>query len=356
MPAFAGLFAPYWRSDARGVIAGLTGYVTKGHIARAVLEAMAWQTREVVDAMAADAGAPLTALKVDGGMTANNLLMQFQADVLDVPVVRPAITETTAWAPPTRPAWRSASGRIWRPCAPTGARTPSGRRRWRPSSATAEYRQWKKAVAADAGLGGPVMSAPGFSVPSQAGRRAIVTGTGGLGYETALALAGAGADVILAGRNPDKGAASVSAILRAHPSAAIRFEALDLASLASVATFAERTLAEDAPLHLLVNNAGVMALPRRRVSADGFELQFATNYLGHFALTARLLPRLMATPGARVVSLSSLYAGMGSAIDFEDLQAERTYRPYRSYGQSKLAMLMFARELARRVGAAAPTW
>jgi NAD(P)-dependent dehydrogenase (short-subunit alcohol dehydrogenase family) len=167
------------------------------------------------------------------------------------------------------------------------------------------------------------VSAPGFTVPSQIGRRAIVTGTGGLGYETALALAGAGADVVLAGRNPDKGAASVSAILRAHPSAAIRFEALDLASLASVAAFAERTLAEDAPLHLLVNNAGVMALPRRRVSADGFELQFATNYLGHFPLTARLLPRLMATPGARVVSLGSLYAGMGSAIDFEDLQAER---------------------------------
>ncbi len=194
------------------------------------------------------------------------------------------------------------------------------------------------------------MSAPGFTVASQIGRRAIVTGTGGLGYETALALAGAGADVVLAGRNPDKGAASVAAIRQAHPGAAIRFEALDLASLASVAAFAERTLVEDAPLHLLVNNAGVMALPRRRVSADGFELQFATNYLGHFALTARLLPRLMATPGARVVSLSSLAAGMGSAIDFGDLQAEHRYRPSRSYGQSKLAMLMFARELARRVG------
>ena len=198
------------------------------------------------------------------------------------------------------------------------------------------------------------MSAPGFSVPSQIGRRAIVTGTGGLGYETALALAGAGADVVLAGRNPDKGAASVAAIRQAHPGAAIRFEPLDLASLASVAAFAERMVAENAPLHLLVNNAGVMALPRRRVSADGFELQFATNYLGHFALTARLLPQLMATPGARVVSLSSLDAAMGSAIDFNDLQAEHSYRPYRSYGQSKLAMLMFARELARRVGVAGP--
>ena len=95
VPAFSGLFAPYWRSDARGVIAGLTGYITKGHIARAVLEATAWQVREVVDAMAADSGVALLALKVDGGMTANSLLMQFQSDVLDVPVVRPVVAETT---------------------------------------------------------------------------------------------------------------------------------------------------------------------------------------------------------------------------------------------------------------------
>jgi glycerol kinase len=95
VPAFSGLFAPYWQSNARGVIAGLTSYVTKGHIARAVLEATAWQTREVVDAMAADSGVALTTLKVDGGMTANGLLMQFQADVLDVPVIRPVVSETT---------------------------------------------------------------------------------------------------------------------------------------------------------------------------------------------------------------------------------------------------------------------
>jgi glycerol kinase len=95
VPAFSGLFAPYWRSDARGVIAGLTGYITKGHIARAVLEATAWQTREVVDAMNADSGVRLTSLKVDGGMTANDLLMSFQADVLDTPVVRPVVAETT---------------------------------------------------------------------------------------------------------------------------------------------------------------------------------------------------------------------------------------------------------------------
>ena len=96
VPAFSGLFAPHWRSDARGVIAGLTGYITKGHLARAVLEATAWQTREVVDAMNTDAGVELSALKVDGGMTANNLLMQFLADVLDVPVVRPIVAETVS--------------------------------------------------------------------------------------------------------------------------------------------------------------------------------------------------------------------------------------------------------------------
>ncbi len=95
MPAFSGLFAPHWRSDARGVIAGLTGYVTKGHLARAALEATAWQTREVVDAMNADSDVALRRLRVDGGMTGNELLMQFLADVLDVPVVRPAVAETT---------------------------------------------------------------------------------------------------------------------------------------------------------------------------------------------------------------------------------------------------------------------
>ena len=96
VPAFSGLFAPYWRSDARGVIAGLTRYVTKGHIGRAVLEATAWQTREVLDAMNADSGVALTALKVDGGMVHNELLMQFQADVLGVPVIRPVVAETTS--------------------------------------------------------------------------------------------------------------------------------------------------------------------------------------------------------------------------------------------------------------------
>jgi glycerol kinase len=146
VPAFAGLFAPHWRSDARGVIAGLTGYVGKGHIARAVLEAVAWQTREVVDAMAADAGAPLTALKVDGGMTANELLMQFQADVLGVPVVRPAITETTCLG--AAYAAGLAVG-FWPDTATLKAQWRQDAE-WRPAMAAVvrerEYRQWKKAV------------------------------------------------------------------------------------------------------------------------------------------------------------------------------------------------------------------
>jgi len=147
VPAFAGLFAPHWRSDARGVIAGLTGYVTKGHIARAALEAVAWQTREVVDAMAADAGAPLELLKADGGMTANALLMQFQADVLDVPVVRPAITETTALG--AAYAAGLAVG-FWPDLATLRAHWRKDAE-WRPAMAAdrrdQEYRQWKKAVA-----------------------------------------------------------------------------------------------------------------------------------------------------------------------------------------------------------------
>ena len=110
VPAFSGLFAPYWRADARGAIVGLTRYVNKGHLARAALEATAFQTREVLDAMNADSGVDLTALKVDGGMVANETLMQFQADILGVPVVRPMVAETTALGAAYAAGWRSASG------------------------------------------------------------------------------------------------------------------------------------------------------------------------------------------------------------------------------------------------------
>ena len=184
-------------------------------------------------------------------------------------------------------------------------------------------------------------------IPSQSGRSAVVTGTGGLGYETALALARAGAEVILAGRDPGKGAVSVGRIRAQVPQANIRFAPLDLASLASVAAFAERMAAEHGTLDLLVNNAGVMMPPRRRTTADGLELQFGTNYLGHFALTAHLLPLLKAARAPRVVQVSSI-AHRRAAIHFADLQWERAYRPWPSYGQSKLALLIFALELQRR--------
>lgn len=131
VPAFSGLFAPYWRSDARGVIAGLTRYVTKGHLARATLEATAYQTREVIDAMHADSGVPLTSLRVDGGMVANALLMQFQSDILGVPVIRPVVTETTALGAPTPPVSQPVTGATLTSCGQTGDRMQSGIRRWR---------------------------------------------------------------------------------------------------------------------------------------------------------------------------------------------------------------------------------
>lgn len=184
-------------------------------------------------------------------------------------------------------------------------------------------------------------------IPSQHGRSAVVTGTGGLALEDARALAGAGAAVVIAGRNPEKGVQAVAAVLAAAPGATVRFELLDLASLESVARFAERLADQQEGLDLLINNAAVMAPPTRLETSDGFELQFGTNYLGHFALTARLLPLLKRGMQPRVVTLSSV-AARGGAIAFDDLQAEHGYRPMSVYSQSKLACLMFALELSRQ--------
>lgn len=184
-------------------------------------------------------------------------------------------------------------------------------------------------------------------IPSQSGRLAVVTGTGGLGYEDALALARAGGEVIVAGRNPQKGAEAVAKIRSEAPSAKVRFEALDLASLASVAAFAARLRLSHDKLDLLINNAGVMVPPVRQETADGFELQFGTNYLGHFALTAHLLPLLRRGNAPRVISLSSVAARQGR-IDFADLQSRTNYNAMAAYSQSKIACLMFAMELQRR--------
>ncbi len=184
-------------------------------------------------------------------------------------------------------------------------------------------------------------------IPDQTGRLAVVTGANsGLGLVTARALARAGATVVLACRDPDKGATALRDVGAAATGEAPRLEPLDLADLASVRGFAQR-LAEQAPrLDLLINNAGVMAPPRRQ-TADGFESQFGTNHLGHFALTGLLLGRLSAAPAPRVVTLSSGMHRIGR-LSFDDLQRERGYNNWLAYGQSKLANLMFAIELARR--------
>ncbi|AJK49329.1 SDR family oxidoreductase [Burkholderia plantarii] len=188
-------------------------------------------------------------------------------------------------------------------------------------------------------------------IPSQRGRTAVVTGTGGLGFQDALALAGAGANVIIAGRNPSKGAAAVNQIRQSVPGANVTFGTLDLASLESIKAFGESLRSSRDSLDLLINNAAVMTPPKRQVTSDGFELQFGTNYLGHFALTAQLLPLLRKGNKPRVVSLSSVAARSGT-INFDDLQAQRSYRPMPAYCQSKLACLMFALELQRRSDAA----
>ena len=188
-------------------------------------------------------------------------------------------------------------------------------------------------------------------IPDQAGRLALVTGTGGLGFQVALAQARAGGDVVIAGRDPGKGRAAVDQVRRDVPGASVRFERVDLADLRSISALGERLRRDLDRLDLLVNNAAVMTPPQRRETADGFELQFGTNHLGHFALTAELLPLLYRGRQARVVTVSSVAARSG-AIKFEDLQSERDYRPMVAYGQSKLANLMFALELQRRSEAA----
>ena len=184
-------------------------------------------------------------------------------------------------------------------------------------------------------------------IPDQTGRTIVVTGTGGIGYETALALSRAGADVILAGRNPVHGKASIDRIRAAVPRDSVRFEQVDLASLRSVAAFGVRMRDALDRLDVLVNNAGIMTPPTRRETQDGFELQLGTNHLGHFALTAHLLPLLRRAQQSRVVPLGSVAARAGR-IDFDDLNAERGYAPMTVYSQSKLACVIFAIELQRR--------
>ena len=176
----------------------------------------------------------------------------------------------------------------------------------------------------------------------------MVTGaSSGLGFEVAVALAQAGADVVVAGRGESQGRWAVGKIRPLAPGSLVRYERLDLSSLSAVADFARRIERLDRPVDLLINNAGVMALPKRQVTADGFEMQLSTNYLGHFALTARLFPLLQRGRDPRVVQVSSVAHRVGE-IHFDDLHLERRYTPWRAYSQSKLASLLFAFELQRR--------
>lgn len=193
-------------------------------------------------------------------------------------------------------------------------------------------------------------------IPDQSGRTAVVTGAnGGLGLQTARALATAGAHVVMAARDQEKAAAAEAEIRSATPTASVAIVPLDLASLESVRSAADRVLAEHERVDLLVNNAGLMAVPERRTE-DGFEMQLGVNHLGHWALTARLLPTLLAAPAARVVSVTSTAHHMGRAIDLADPHLEGRYGPWKSYGQSKLANYHFGLGLQRaleRSGAAA---
>ena len=188
-------------------------------------------------------------------------------------------------------------------------------------------------------------------IPDQTGRVAVITGANsGIGFESAKALAAKGATLVMACRNLDKASRARSEIKKEVPEARLEVIQLDLANLASVRTFADAFRARYERLDLLINNAGVMVPPYTKTK-DGFELQFGANHLGHFALTGHLMEQVLATPGSRVVNVSSGAHRMGS-MDFENLQAEKGYKPWRAYGRSKLANLLFTLELQNRFEAA----
>ncbi len=188
------------------------------------------------------------------------------------------------------------------------------------------------------------------NIPDQTGRTAVITGANtGLGYETATALAAKGAHVVLAVRNIEKGKAAADLITRATPGASVAVQELDLTSLDSIRAAADELKSRHDSIDLLINNAGVMMTPKS-TTKDGFESQFGTNHLGHFAFTNLLLDRVLAAPGSRVVTVSSVghrFARRG--IRFDDLQSENSYSRVGAYGQAKLANLLFTYELQRRL-------
>lgn len=189
-------------------------------------------------------------------------------------------------------------------------------------------------------------------VPDQTGRVAIVTGSNtGLGYETARVLAARGAKVVLAVRDTDKGNAAAARIVGISPRADVKVQPLEFSSLQSIRTSAEELKSAYPRIDLLINNAGVMYPSPRQTTKDGFELQFGTNHLGHFALTGLLLENLLPVEGSRVVTVSSVGHRIRAAIHFDDLQWESRYDRVEAYGQSKLSNLLFTYELQRRLAA-----
>lgn len=187
-------------------------------------------------------------------------------------------------------------------------------------------------------------------MPDQSGKLTIVTGgNSSIGFETAKALANAREQVIVAARSEQRGQEAVRAIKEASPTAKVEVGVLDLANLASIAMFAQRLRERGQPIDLLINNAGVMAIPQRRLTRDGFEMHFGTNHLGHFALTGHLFPLLLQSRAPRVVTVSAVIARWRSTrLDLADLQSEQHYRRMGAYASSKLANVLFAIELDRR--------
>ncbi|MUM17004.1 SDR family NAD(P)-dependent oxidoreductase [Mycobacterium sp. CBMA271] len=186
-------------------------------------------------------------------------------------------------------------------------------------------------------------------IPDQTGRVAVITGANtGLGLETAKALAGRGAHVVLAVRNAEKGKAAADEIVATHANSDVVLQSLDLSSLESVRRASDELKSRYDRIDLLINNAGVMWTDKS-TTADGFELQFGTNHLGHYAFTGLLLERLLPVEGSRVVTVSSIGHRLRAAIHFDDLQWEREYDRVKAYGQSKLANLLFTYELQRRL-------
>jgi len=245
--------------------------------------------------------------------------------------------------------FRAAAMRILGNAAPATSSAREPRSRWRAGlTVVAALMSTAPLPSAFAAPSAPRKNWNLTDMPSQRGRIFLVTGgTSGIGYESAKALAASGAQVVIAATDAERGKQAIESIRKETPSANVQFEPLDLADLASVRALGERLRKALPRLDGLINNAGIMEPPTREISANGLEKQFAVNYLGHFALTAQVMPLLRKSTAPRVVTVSSI-AARGGTIHFDDLQFEKEYDSFAAYQQSKLACLIFALELQRR--------